>query len=247
MSEMRKRYDREVREGAVRIGEETMKSVAQIALDLGVNEGTLGNWVVKARGPSSQPQVATRSHLQCLHRADVALDEGGEATVPGLGGDPIESDTGKGRGGSVSGGQGVAGDPLGAESGGPCASPQHSGDSLSGDRFVGDDAVAQAGEQRPGSVAAHGGPRNEQGERGQLRAAQCGGEAEQDDRGVASALRGGAVDAGDDLADLGQPERACLAAGCGAQGAAQTAAEVAGSGVIWRVEHQRSQARQAWP
>ena len=49
MPEKRKKYDREFREGAVRIVEETGKSIAQIARDLGVNEGTLGNWVARAR------------------------------------------------------------------------------------------------------------------------------------------------------------------------------------------------------
>jgi transposase len=49
MSEMRKKYDREFRDGAVRIVEETGKSIAQIARDLGVNAGTLGNWVAAAR------------------------------------------------------------------------------------------------------------------------------------------------------------------------------------------------------
>ena len=49
MSEKRKKYDQEFRQGAVRIVEETGKPIAQIARDLGVNEGTLGNWVNRAR------------------------------------------------------------------------------------------------------------------------------------------------------------------------------------------------------
>lgn len=49
MPEIRKKYDREFREGAVRIVEETSKPIAVVARDLGVNEGTLGNWVQRAR------------------------------------------------------------------------------------------------------------------------------------------------------------------------------------------------------
>jgi transposase len=49
MPEKRKKYDREFRDGAVRIVEETSKPIAQVARDLGVNEGTLGNWVQRAR------------------------------------------------------------------------------------------------------------------------------------------------------------------------------------------------------
>ncbi len=49
MSEKRKKYDQEFREGAVQIVEATGKPIAQIARDLGVNEGTLGNWVNRAR------------------------------------------------------------------------------------------------------------------------------------------------------------------------------------------------------
>lgn len=51
----------------------------------------------------SQAEVAAGGHLKCLHRADVALDEGGDASVPGLGGDPVDADAGECRGGGVAG------------------------------------------------------------------------------------------------------------------------------------------------
>jgi transposase-like protein len=49
MPETCKKYDREFREGAVRIVEETGRPIAQVARDLGVNEGALGNWVAHAQ------------------------------------------------------------------------------------------------------------------------------------------------------------------------------------------------------
>ena len=74
MPEKRMKYDREFREGAVRIVEETGKPIAQVARDLGVNEGTLGNWVASARakrggeGELSGDDVAELKRL----RAEVA-------------------------------------------------------------------------------------------------------------------------------------------------------------------------------
>ena len=70
MPEMRKKYDREFRDGAVRIVEETGKPIAAVARDLGVNEGTLGNWVTRARearegrGELSKDDVAELKRLR---------------------------------------------------------------------------------------------------------------------------------------------------------------------------------------
>jgi transposase-like protein len=42
MAETRRKFDRDFKEGAVPAGPETGKPIAQVARDLGINEGTLG-------------------------------------------------------------------------------------------------------------------------------------------------------------------------------------------------------------
>ena len=45
----RRKYDTEFRDGAVTIVRETGKPIAEVARELGVGAGTLGNWVHKDR------------------------------------------------------------------------------------------------------------------------------------------------------------------------------------------------------
>ena len=68
MPEHRKKYDREFREGAVRIVNETKKPIAQVARDLGVNEGTLGNWVARDRQARAGPEGLSTGDIEELKR-----------------------------------------------------------------------------------------------------------------------------------------------------------------------------------
>ncbi len=43
--EARRKFDAQFKEGAVRIVRETGKPIAQVARELGLSDGTLGNWV----------------------------------------------------------------------------------------------------------------------------------------------------------------------------------------------------------
>jgi len=45
MSETRRKFEQDFREGAVRLVLETGKPIAQVARELGIHDGTLGNWV----------------------------------------------------------------------------------------------------------------------------------------------------------------------------------------------------------
>ena len=70
MPETRRKFDPEFRDGAVRIVAETAKSITQVARDLGMNAGTLGNWVARDRAerdntkPLSTDSVAELKRLR---------------------------------------------------------------------------------------------------------------------------------------------------------------------------------------
>jgi transposase len=75
--ETRRKFDRDFREGAVRLVRETGKPIAQVARDLGVNEGTLGNWVMLDRrrrdGGDGFLSEGERAELVRLRRENAEL------------------------------------------------------------------------------------------------------------------------------------------------------------------------------
>ena len=77
MARQYRKFDDDFKHGAVRLVFETGKPIAQVARDLGVNDGTLGNWVAAARrasgggaGPLSEDE---RVELTRLRRENAEL------------------------------------------------------------------------------------------------------------------------------------------------------------------------------
>jgi transposase len=77
MGETRRRFDPDFREGAVRLVRETRKPIAQVAADLGISAGTLGNWVHadrRRRGEGGRPlDEGERAELVRLRRENAEL------------------------------------------------------------------------------------------------------------------------------------------------------------------------------
>jgi transposase len=63
-----RRFDQDFRAGAVRLVEETGKPIAQVAKDLGINAGTLSNWVGAARRAQAGNGVLAEDERQELLR-----------------------------------------------------------------------------------------------------------------------------------------------------------------------------------
>jgi transposase len=68
MSGIRNKYDTEFRKGAVRLVAQTRKSIAAIARDLGVNEGTLGNWVSRDPAAGEGTEGLSNGDIEELRR-----------------------------------------------------------------------------------------------------------------------------------------------------------------------------------
>ena len=74
MPEKRKKYDREFRDGAVRIVNETGRPIAQVARELGVNEGTWATGVTRDRETRQNTDGLSTGDIEELKRlrAEVA-------------------------------------------------------------------------------------------------------------------------------------------------------------------------------
>ena len=80
MAETRRQFDAQFRAGAVRIVRETGKPIVDVARDLGINAGTLANWVKRDRETSKPANGALveseRDELVRLRRevAELAME-----------------------------------------------------------------------------------------------------------------------------------------------------------------------------
>ncbi|MEY8017443.1 transposase [Mycobacterium servetii] len=75
MSETRRKFDQEFREGAVRIVRDTGKPIAQVARDLGIHPGTLGNWVAQDRAEHEGTQGLSTGDIAELKRLRTEVAE----------------------------------------------------------------------------------------------------------------------------------------------------------------------------
>jgi transposase len=80
MAEMRRKFDQDFKDGAVRIVRETGKPIARVARELGINDGTLANWVSRDRrareGGNGTLSESERAELTRLRKecAELAME-----------------------------------------------------------------------------------------------------------------------------------------------------------------------------
>ena len=72
MPERRRRFSPQFKAEAVQLVIETGKSVAEVARDLGVNDGTLGNWVKAWRdaNPELEPELSPTERARVKEMED---------------------------------------------------------------------------------------------------------------------------------------------------------------------------------
>lgn len=72
-----RKYDEDFKQGAVELVVQTGRRIAQVARELGINEGTLGNWCAKRRraGQDGQGELSEseRAELDRLRKENVEL------------------------------------------------------------------------------------------------------------------------------------------------------------------------------
>src|SRR5215472_12653747 len=95
MGEARRKFDADFREGAVRLARETGKPIAQVARDLGINAGTLGNWVNAdaRRGGDGALSEDERAELGRLRKENAELSTAYTAPASENGQDDVRVDT----------------------------------------------------------------------------------------------------------------------------------------------------------
>jgi transposase len=75
MAQARRRFDEDFKQGAVRLVRETGKPIAQVARELGVHEGTLGNWCAQDRRRHGEGALSEseREELRRLRKENAEL------------------------------------------------------------------------------------------------------------------------------------------------------------------------------
>src|SRR4051794_1329927 len=71
-----RKFDEDFKQGAVQLVVETGKPIAQVARDLGINEGTLGNWCARERRTRKKDRSLDpdeRAELERLRREVIEL------------------------------------------------------------------------------------------------------------------------------------------------------------------------------